>query len=264
MKTTDIISENIYGPLSDSARIYVRNVLDRISAAGDKYVDGFTFFAGRSKQELALLALSSASYGNYLFYGGYENAERRILGVFAPDEEPETERFPIKALTFRFDRKDKKLTHRDFLGAFMSQGIARDTIGDILVGDGTAVAFLTDTAAKAVSGGVFSVGGADVGVTEGFDENDLPETEYAAIEGAVSSLRIDCVTALAARCSRSHAVKLVRSGGVHYKGRSAPDVSDRLTEGDEFFIKGCGRFVLSSINGSTKKGKLTISLKKFI
>lgn len=39
-------------------------------------------------------------------------------------------------------RKEDKLTHRDFLGSFMAQGVERPVWGDILVGEGLSVAFL--------------------------------------------------------------------------------------------------------------------------
>ena len=71
-------------------------------------------------------------------WGGTENTTRVIL-CFAPDFIPVTpEQFPIQCLTFSY-RVPKPPTHRDFLGACMACNLERDTIGDILIEDGTNV-----------------------------------------------------------------------------------------------------------------------------
>ena len=75
------------------------------------------------------------------FYGGYETAERVMLGCF-PDW-LEEDSFPISALTFKF-RENDTLYHRDFLGSLMALGIKRETVGDILTEQGRAVIFVTD------------------------------------------------------------------------------------------------------------------------
>ena len=81
------------------------------------------------KQAVAARYLQSVCFSTYRFYGGYEDSERKMLGLYFYDE---IEAFPISPLQITF-RKADKLTHRDFLGALMSLGIERDTIGDILV-----------------------------------------------------------------------------------------------------------------------------------
>ena len=61
-------------------------------------------------------------YGyNTLFFGGYENAERKVLCVFPEWQESEESEVPISVI--RFDvPKFRKLTHRDYLGTLMSLG----------------------------------------------------------------------------------------------------------------------------------------------
>ena len=85
-----------------------------------------------------MTTLDSSGFLTYRFYGGYEDSERKVLGLYFYDE---IEDFPVTALEITF-RKADKLTHRDFLGALMSLGIERDTVGDILVEDGRCVVFV--------------------------------------------------------------------------------------------------------------------------
>ena len=69
--------------------------------------------------------------GRFVFFGGYGDAERKIL-CFLPDYLEEPEGLSILKAEYR---GHKKLTHRDFLGSLMSLGIKREIIGDILVGE---------------------------------------------------------------------------------------------------------------------------------
>lgn len=79
----------------------------------------------------------------YMFFGGYEGAERLVLGVFPMYIEPSAELFPVAPITLEF-KSEYPLSHRDFLGAFMAQGIERSTVGDILIEPGRCVAFIRD------------------------------------------------------------------------------------------------------------------------
>ena len=75
----------------------------------------FFSFLTEEEQAYAEQHLKSVHFLNYGFYGGYENSERRVLGLFF-DEQVD---FPVEAILFSF-RKTDKLTHRDFLGSLMS------------------------------------------------------------------------------------------------------------------------------------------------
>ena len=99
----------------------------------------FMSFMSERKQALLVSELKKAYFDNYLFFGGYDDSERKMLGLFF--DEPSTSMFPICGIEFSF-RKCDRLTHRDFLGSLMSLGIERETVGDILVEDGRAVVFV--------------------------------------------------------------------------------------------------------------------------
>ena len=73
---------------------------------------------------------------SFLFWGGYDQAERTMLGFFPDYLEPSAQEFPLEAVTFRY-RAGDKLSHRDFLGSFMALGVERDVLGDIRVRAGT-------------------------------------------------------------------------------------------------------------------------------
>ncbi|MBR1723486.1 MAG: DbpA RNA binding domain-containing protein [Ruminococcus sp.] len=250
------------GKLTDEERFFVGSVYDKIYAAREKYRTGYTFFLTERQAELARKAAASECFERCLLFGGYDGAERLMLGAFSEYDEPETSSFPIAALTFRFRREDK-LTHRDILGALMGLDIARETVGDISVGESCAVVFLTETVAEQALMGISKIGRAGVKVERGFDPAEIPAREYQLISGTVSSPRLDSVIALAVRCSRSHAAALVEGGKVILRGQEVTSCSVQVSEGDVFTVRGQGKFRLGTKGRMTKKDRTFIEIYKY-
>ncbi|MBQ8960477.1 MAG: RNA-binding protein [Ruminococcus sp.] len=200
----------------------------------------------------------------YLLWGGYPEARRKMLAVY-PDycQDCIMEDLPMVCLTFSY-RSSDALTHRDFLGSFMGARLKRETIGDIVTGEGMAQTFVTDVAAKALSSGITKIGRVGVKIRE--DQPFCMDTSqgYKEISGTVASLRLDCVVSLAANVSREKAAGLIRSEKVEVNHFPPSGVSQELREGDVLSVRGSGRFILSGIGGSTKKGRIHIDLRKFI
>ena len=200
----------------------------------------------------------------YLLWGGYEDARRKMLSVY-PDycEDYILAEFPFVCLTFTY-REEDSLSHRDFLGSFMGLQLKRDVIGDIVVSEGTAQAFVTGVAARLISGSLSKIG--RVGVKISDDKPFILENaqKYQEISGTVASLRLDCVVGLAARISREKAAALIRTDRAEVNHLPVSSVSHELRGGDILSIRGYGRFVLSEINGYTKKDRIHIILKKYI
>lgn len=200
----------------------------------------------------------------YKLWGGYENAQRKMLCVYCEySSEYIMQDYPIKCLTFKY-RKEDKLSHRDFLGSFMGLRIKRETVGDIVVAEGEAQAFVTDTAARYIEQLLSKIG--RVGVKISADEPFRLENEikFKEISTTVASLRLDCITAAAANISREKAAALIRSEKTDVNHFTVTSASHELKEGDVLSVRGCGRFVLSGINGITKKSRIHIILKKYI
>ena len=249
--------------LSAEDKLFARQCADKVKAAEDKYRTSFTFFLSEGKAEIARRVMAAFSFERFMLWGGSESAERVMLGVFAPYDDPGTDSFPIKALTISYSGREN-LTHRDVLGSLMGLCIARETVGDIYAGEKQAIVFLTATAADEVMRGLTKVGRESVSVTEGFDPSAVPERGYKEISGTVSSLRADCVLSLAARISRARAEELISSGLMTVKGQAVTKTSHHIEEGDTFSARGYGKFVLEKVGGNTKKDRIYIDVKKYI
>ena len=249
--------------ITDEDRILLSHVLDMANAAKEKYVTKFTFFLDDRQQELCRQVLMSEKLDNYLFWGGFDQAERKMLGLFHSSDESNTEDFPVKSICFTY-RKADKLTHRDFLGVLMSLQIERRCVGDIIVGEGCTNVMVADQVAERVLCEISKIGRVGVKASEGFDESVKPKIEMSEITGTVSSLRADCLLSFSLHISREKAAALIRQHGISINHMMCYKADSVLKESDVFSVKGHGKYVLKSINGVSKKEKIRITLCKFI
>lgn len=257
------LSGPYFDRLSDEDRLFASHTADIIDICERKYIPRFTAFLDGNQVEIARSVLGNIGFDNFCFYGGFNEASRCVLGVFPPYSECELSDFPITALEIRY-RSEKKLSHRDFLGSFMSCGINRNMIGDIIVNDGYTVAFVYNTVADAILNEVKKIGSEGVKISVNPSPEIKPNESFKEISGTVSSLRADCVISLALKLSREKTAQLIRSGNVLLNSRPCESVSKEMNCGDIFSARGHGKFIFGSINGTTKKDRIHITIKKYI
>lgn len=204
-------------------------------------------------------------YGcNVMWFGGADNCERKILGVFPEWEEPSKQDFPIKIIRFEggFSRE---LSHRDYLGTIMSLGIERNKTGDIIVNGKTAYVFAYDDIADYISSGIRKIGNQGV-KSEALEVSDIvvPEPMLAEMNAVCASERLDAVVGAAAGVSRSNAAALIRGGKVKLNHRETADVSKSVKNEDLISIRGFGRYIFRETGAQTRKGRVHIKLYKYI
>ena len=192
-----------------------------------------------------------------LFYGGYENAVRVMLGAGAS-----TEDFPITALSFTY-REEFDLRHKDFLGSLMAAGLSRDAVGDILTSKGRTVVFVRQEIAPFILSEISKIGRVGVKISV-CDTSDLPLTDDAEyLTFTLSSLRLDTFVSAVTHLSRDKAARLIKSDMVMLDHVTENSVSKLLTEGDSVTIRKYGKYVFTEDLGFSKKGKQKIQVKHF-
>ncbi len=223
----------------------------------------FIGFLDQAEQAIAQEFLHKQTDVNWLFYGGYQDAERCFLGVFPSYMETDLSLFPLQSVAFHY-RKERSLTHRDVLGTLMSQGLRREAVGDILCGDGYAVVCLKADVVPYVSDQVDKIGGEGVRVERDYS-GILPESHsYAPLSDTIASARLDAVVKALIRGSREQAASLIRAQQVSVDHRPALSLSATVAEGSVISVRGCGRFVIDQIGPETKKGRLHFAARKYI
>ena len=243
-------------PVNAEENSFCRHIEDLIRSSQKHFCVKFSSFLTEREQQLAQMTADSMGCV-CSFYGGYADASRKIFAA----AEVVDEDFPLGAVTFFF-RKQDNLTHRNFLGTLMSLGINRDLIGDIRVGQGEAIIFVSSAAASLVLNEVTKIGKVGVRAEEGI-HIEIPAQEYDVLPQTVSSLRADAVVSAVCGVSREKSSSLIRSGSVVLSGVQLDSVSDNIEVGEVFSIKGYGKYILSDIGNTTKKGKVHITIKKY-
>lgn len=250
-----------YSKLPEEDRILVSHILDMLEQCEKSFRPRFSCFLDERQAILARSVMTEQGCESYKLYGGYEGASRTVLGVFPPYWDDE-DCFPVSALTFRYRDADK-LSHRDFLGAFMSRQIKRNMLGDIVVGTGCTVVFVYDTVKPVLMSEISKISSAGVKITEEKNPEINIEQSFTEKSGTVSSLRLDGIISMAAGISREKSASLIKGGGVSVMYNVTQSPSCQLSEGDIFSVRGYGKFLLFSVNGKTKKDRYHITVKKY-
>ena len=249
-------------------RLLLAKVLDRAEQAETRNVPAATDFLSPQQlvQAMDLLRLAGLPEAGYVCIGGYDGAERKLL-LFLPDwMEPENaaEQSPIRCLRAAF-REEYKLSHRDFLGSLMGMGIVREKIGDILVGTDSADLMVLDSVAEFLRQSWDSAGRAKLSVTEIPTEYvHIPEVKCQEVRDTVSSLRLDAVVSSGLKMARGKAAELIASGRVQVNWRECTKSDKLLAAGDTVSARGFGKFQLTEVGGTTRKGRISIVLKRYV
>lgn len=248
---------------NDQGELIKSRVIDIYSICHKRNIPKYSFFLNEREAYLASITLRSINAIGYSFYGGHEDSERAVLGVFPSYMEPSPENFPVTPISFSF-RKQFPLNHRDFLGSLMSLRLNRDTIGDILVGEGFAVVFAYETVASTIIDGISKIGNVGVEPTLGLAQKLPSQKELIEITGTVASPRLDSIVKLCTGKSRDEAVKLIEAGLVILNHTECTNSAKHVCPDDKFTIRGFGRFILSGIGTLTRKGRVHVIIGKYI
>ena len=219
------------------------------------------FLGFLNPEELSIALKCLKNDKNYSYFGGYEGAERTIL-AFLPDW-CDLPVYPITAITFTY-RKCDSLSHRDFLGSLMALGIARETVGDILVEGGRAVAFVHSDVANFVVSQINKIGRVGVTVSVGF-ENPLPSvSKKQAFSTTVASLRLDCVVAALCGCSRNAAAQIIADGLVFVNSVCVSKATFNLTANSSLTVRQKGKFEITDCDEFSKKGRIILKYNNYV
>lgn len=251
-------------PKNDDEKLLIKRVRETADTAYTKEIMRCTAFLTDREQQLAQAALSGF-LGDFKFYGGYDDAERK-LALFNYDMQSFTEIVECVYIQRIFTKmNDITLTHRDFLGAFLSLGIKRETLGDILIcKNNSAAVFASKTAAKLLISQLSTVGKVKVaaGLTD-YNLLELESTQTQQHNATVVSLRLDAVLSAMMKTSRVAAQKLISSGSVCVNHIDINQDHFETQENDVFTIKGYGKYKLIKIGGKSRKDRVFIDYIKF-
>ena len=241
---------------------------DRISQCRDGYYVTSTGLQDTHEQALAIAAARHRSGVRTFMYGGYDDAERRMM-VCVPKDLPvsdeEAAEGLLRVLRVKLPAISRELSHRDYLGSLLGLGIERRLTGDILVRPDGADIIIVPGIEEFLLKELHRIGSVEV-KTEAAEVGELivPEARVEYIKDSVSSMRLDSIVSSAFRISRGKAAEAIRRGlvSVDHAECIKPDAAVR--EGSSLVLKGKVKAVLEESGGESRKGRIRIVIKRFI
>lgn len=195
-------------------------------------------------------------------WGGYPEAERRVAGFRAQDDGTDLE-WPILPLTLTWDTRYGRLGHRDLLGALLGLGIQRAGLGDILLEEGRAVAFVHSSVADLIQLELKRAGRATIRVEKtSTNKVQLPHEEWVNLSATVATPRLDAILASGFHLSRSEAQRVVKSGLVRVNFAEETRTDRKVEAGDLISLRGAGRLRMLTLGDATRKGRYHIELER--
>ena len=246
-------------------RVLLAKLWDKINTGMSKNIPANTCFLSPRELEMARFLFGQAE-GLHAF-GGYPDAERKML-IFLPEYLEESalyaEDSSLVCLRATFYEEDS-LSHRDFLGALMGAGIARETVGDICVGKGFCDFFVTKEIVSYVEQNLESAGRTKIHLQKiSLSDVVISQPETKEIRDTVSSLRLDSIVSSGFRISRGSAAEYIAAGKAAIDGLPCEKPDRLVAEGAKIAVRGLGKIRLASIGGRTKKDRISVIIERYI
>lgn len=246
-------------------RMLLAKVWDKISAGMRKNIPANSCFLSPRELEMTRLLFGQPE-GLYRF-GGYNDAERRML-CYVPEYLEEDslmwEDSPVVCLRATFFDGDSP-SHRDFLGALMGAGVARETVGDICVDKGSCDFFVSREVAPYLLQNFTSAGRTRLHLEQvSLYDAHIPEPEIKEIRDTLASPRLDAVISSGFRIGRSLASDYVNAGRAAINGLPCTKSDKTVNEGDTVSVRGMGKIKLAQVNGQTKKGRISVVIHRYV
>ena len=246
-------------------RLLLAKVWDKINAGIRKNIPASTCFL--SPRELEMTRFLFGDEPGLYAFGGYSEAERKVL-CWLPEYLEESalydEDSPMVCLRATFWDGDTP-SHRDFLGALMGAGIARETVGDICVGKSSCDFFVTAEIAPYILQNFTSAGRTHVHLEQiSLTDVEIAEPEVKEIKDTVASLRLDGIVSSGFRIGRSLAAQYITAGKAAIDGLPCEKPDKPIDEGMKISVRGLGKIKIHAVDGLTKKGRISVIIHRYI
>lgn len=245
-------------------KILLAKLWDKIYTGIQRDIPANTCFLSPREQEMAQYLFGDQP--GLFFWGGSEDATRKML-VYLPEYMDPACLYdapPFVCLRAHFYAGDNP-NHRDFLGALMGAGIARETVGDIYVATGSCDFLVTEEIAPYLLQSFESAGRTKIRLEEiPAKELHIPEPEIQEIKDTLASVRLDSVISAGFRISRSAAADFIIAGKATLNGLTC-EKPDKAVESDAVIsVRTRGKIKLINIGQPTKKGRIPVIIHRYL
>lgn len=252
-------------------KILLAQVADKINFSKSRDKIEYTDFLDMYQISLVQTFLKKINFNNYVLYGGFAEAERKVLIIY-PDkydlnmvEKNYNKIIKVIRIILSDDEKGK-YSHRNYLGGIIKLGMKREKVGDIIVSEDGADILVKEESSETLKQELGSLTRFENAKFELINLEDLRKQEIKVEEVniIVPSLRLDNFVSDLAKTSRSKAVQIIDSERVFINGQNETKASKQVKLGDVITIRGKGRFIVKEFCGSTRSGRTVVKIEKYV
>ncbi len=274
--------------------ILLASLEDKMRQADEWYTVECSNFLDMRELSLAKKLCKAECRCGYDFYGGYDEAERK-MAVFFPrglfevmcrtentsqlgnlgDAEDaygiddyfkaEPEANPLTLIRASLKKGSPSLGHRDYLGSLMGLGIRRDMIGDIIVHDDGADIVVMKEMADFLLINYSKAARANLMISEVPISQLRPsQNEIRRKDESVASLRLDAMISAAFRISRGRSAEAIKAGLVYVSDVCEKKIDKTVDVGDKLVLRGKGKANVKNIGRTTDKGRIIVTIDRYI
>lgn len=245
------------------ARIY-----DRLLTGERKNIPAATCFLTGRERLLALTMTARMGLSGVRAFGGPEGAERQLLcyipDYYDPEEYLTGEDSPIAALRAEISPYDAP-THRDFLGSLLGQGLKREVLGDIYPAACQCDFLVLREIAPYLLRQMTAVGRARITLSRiPLSQVRVPPQKRKLLRDTVASLRLDSVMASGFQMGRGKAQTYISAGKTEVNHVLVTKPDREIQSGDIITARGLGKLRVAEAGGLTKKGRIPVTLEKYL
>ncbi len=208
---------------------------------------------------------------NYIFHGGFEEAESKVLILYPEKLNEDIVKKSINTIinAIKITLPNEVIgqyKHRDYLATLMRLGLERERIGDIIVYESEAYIVVLEENAEYIKNSLREFTKFKKARIEIIDISEIKAKipELKAVEIHVASNRLDSIVSEIAKTSRNKAEDLIKNEKVSINCKYEYKGSKQVNIGDIIIVRGSGKFILESINENAKTKRLTITLNKYV
>lgn len=246
-------------------QISISKLLNKIEMVKKNHTIEFTDFISPELAQKCHLVLGEFIDIGSKSFGGYDEAEYIVFGIYPDYLEIFNEDFPMCLIEIEKTKFLEDATHRDLLGSLMGLGLQREKIGDIILGDDAIQVVVLQSVASYLEINFTRVGRVKVQpIVKPISEIKPIESEFRLINSTVKSLRLDAIITSGFNIARGKASDLIKADKVKINYSPVRSVSHTVNEGDLISVRGKGRIILEAIGGESKKERIRIVIKKYL
>lgn len=256
---------------AENEKLIIAKLDDKIRNCKTKNKIVNTEFLNLYQKQIIQKRLNELKIKNYLFNGGFKEAESKVLILFPEklDEEIIENNLDniINAIKVILPNELKgRYKHGDYLSSLMKLGLVRERIGDIIVYEDEAYIIVLKENAEYIKNSLkefTKFKKSKIEIIKLAEINSKgPEMQEMSIH--TNSMRLDSIVSEIAKCSRNKAEELIKNEKVSVNCKYEYKSSKQVNIEDVIIVRGSGKYIINDVRENPKTKRLTIGVKKYI